>query len=96
MGIASQAAEFKRNQRASGQVALPGSGLEHRRQLELARAGAGVQPNRTPSAGLLSRLGQPIPGSPGAGGADPNQLGFNPPPVVKKRRAGANLQSFLG
>jgi hypothetical protein len=97
VAIAGLARDFRNQQNFSGPVALPGSEREHARQLQLVQAGLGVQPNRTPSAGLRGRLNNPIPGSPGAAGAaGPNPLSFNPPPTLKKKRAGANLQSFLG
>ncbi len=52
---------------------------QRRHEANLARIRAGVQPNRTPSQGLLDRLQQPIPGSPGANPA-PDLEPLPPPP----------------
>jgi hypothetical protein len=61
---------------------------QRRHEIQLAQIRAGVQPNRTPSSGLLQRLGEPIPGSPGAGGGGGGDFTPLPaPPGVQPRSA---------
>ena len=71
---------FGSTARSAGINLAAGFQAQRRQEQILARIRAGVQPNRTPSAGLLARLGEPIPGSPGAGGGGGSFTPLPPPP----------------
>jgi len=83
--------EHALNKRKSGTIALPGSDLEHRRNLEIARAGNTSGPNRTPSASHLAHLSR----TGGAGDSGGPGLMNNAPPSQtigkrkRKKRLGA-------
>lgn len=84
LGLQGQIYDAFVDKRHQGRIARKGSNLEHKRNLELARAGNTAAPNRTPSASHRAHLART--GGAGGSGGVISPLLSNMPPTSRRKR----------